>query len=184
MRSQRHDPYPWTWEPAAATLSIITILGLIAAKAGTTMAAWIRGQPLPRDTDLVAALSALSQEPMPDRVVTIGAIIAVELAALITAGWGIRRLAHSAGAIGPRGFATPTEAQHALGPGRLHRHRRIIRPDLHQGRRPEALTYLPSLGAHDPSPWSNDEHPSHQKAPDPAQAGASRAAGPLHHTAR
>ena len=147
MRSQRHDPYPWTWEPAAATLCILTTLGLIAAKAGTTIAAWILGQPTPQDTDLVAGLNALAQAPMPEPAITIGAIIAAELTALITAGWGIHRLAHNAGAIGPRGFATPSEAQRTLGTGRLHGHRRIIRPDLHQRRQEPLIKSHPAPAA-------------------------------------
>ncbi len=155
MRSQRHDPYPWTWEPAAATLCILIVLGLIAAKAGTTMAAWILGRPTPLGTDLVAALNALAQAPMPDQAVTIGAIIAAELVALLTAGWGIHRLAHNVGATGPRGFATPTEAQRTLGSGRLHRQRRIIRPDFHQRiddrEHPESRSGLSQLGARGPS---------------------------------
>ncbi len=166
MRSQRHDPYPWTWEPAAATLCILTILGLIAARAGTTLAAWILGQPTPHGNDLVDALNALAQAPIPEQAITIGSIITAELVALITAGWGIHRLAHNAGAIGPRGFATTTEAQRTLGPTRLHRHRRIIRPDLHKRSWAGASANPLRDGGEDPSRWSSDYHSSHQTAPD------------------
>lgn len=132
MRTQRHDPYPWTWEPAAATICVLDLLGMIAAKAGTTLSAWILRRPTPT-MDLVTTLNDLARAPMHEQAITLGAIIVAELVALLLAGWGTHRLSHTLGAVGPRGFATPAEAQQTLGTRRLHRHRRIIRPDLHHG---------------------------------------------------
>ncbi len=131
MRSQRHDPYPWTWEPAAATLCVLGILSLIATRAGQTLAARILGHPTPdRTFDPVRILDSLSQSPRQEQAIVIACIILAELIALTLTSLAAYHLAHRSGAIGPRGFATPTQARDSLGPQRLRRQRRIIRPDV------------------------------------------------------
>lgn len=131
MRSQRRDPYPWTWEPAAATICVLLILGLIAAKAGVTLAAWILGRPT-RSIDVLATYNDAAGATMREQTVTLSAIIMVELVTLLLAGWGTFGLARTLGLTGAPGFATSAQARQALGTGRLRRHRRIIRPDLHR----------------------------------------------------
>ena len=145
MRSQRHDPYPWTWEPAAATLCVLGLLTLIATRAGQTLAARILGHPAP-DTiyDPVRVLDSLSHSPHQEQAIIIACIILAELVALTITGVAAYHVANRSGAIGPRGFATPTQARRSLGQRRLRRQRRIIRPDLTRQRVPRVLT-----------PWSD-----------------------------
>lgn len=131
MRSQRHDPYPWTWEPAAATLCVLGILTLIATRAGQTLAARILGHPAPDTTyDPVRVLDSLSQSAHQEQAVVVACIVLAELVALILTTVAAYHLANRCGAIGPRGFATPTQARSSLGPQRLRRQRWIIRPDM------------------------------------------------------
>jgi len=153
MRSQRPDSYPWTWEPAAATLCVLGILSLIATRAGQTLAARILGHPAPDAIyDPVRVLDSLSHSPHQEQAIIIACIILAELVALTITGVAAYHLANRSDAIGPRGFATPTQARHSLGQQRLRRQRRIIRPDLTRQRplrldaTPTQQCALPQLG--------------------------------------
>ncbi len=131
MRSQRHDPYPWTWEPAAATLCVLGLLTLIATRAGQTLAARILGHPAPEGTfNPVRILDSLIQTPQHEQVIVTACIVVAEVVALTLSSLAAYHLANRSGAIGPRGFATPDQARQSLGQQRLRRQHRIIRPDL------------------------------------------------------
>lgn len=144
---RRRDPYPFTWElPLGGLVAALALagfgvqLGRAAAhwQAGAGWA-WPKGRALLTSIPAVltghptAGLNPTPAIPASSAAVT-GWIIAVEAvlalllfaaAILVLRRWGPARL---------KGMATPAEAEAALGLSRLHKHRRIVRPDLYPTR--------------------------------------------------
>ncbi len=44
--AQHNDGYPWTWEPAALTGTLLLIIGILAVQIGRTTALFITGSGL------------------------------------------------------------------------------------------------------------------------------------------
>ncbi len=146
MQQDRHDPYPWTWEPAAAGVLVFGFVLLASVHLGRTIACLISGQGLQLTQHdallsstwpiLMGDASAGLAEPVnvPMRVLTLcvlvseAALIALCVVGLVVAlrRWGPTAL---------KGVATPDEAERLLGVQRLRRAAKIIRPDLHATRR-------------------------------------------------
>lgn len=139
---QHRDGYPWTWEPAAATLAALAMGAVVAIQAGRATALWLTGQgwwwPSPdhlaastwtilTKADTTAGLTTPGPAPAPTGLLwtTTGLAAALLAAAIVWAAIWIR--AAAAG----WGMASRAEAEQLLGASRLHRNRNIIRPDLH-----------------------------------------------------
>lgn len=148
QRERRREPYPWTWEPAAAVSTILVAvvvggaqLGRAAANlaAGCALAfppaalGWVTSTPAVLAGDPTAGLTATGGRAAGTATlawsvaVTAVLLLGLTLAALII-GW--RRW----GPGGVQGVARPGEARAALGVHRLRRTRRLLRPDLYARR--------------------------------------------------
>lgn len=138
---RRTNPYPWTWEPAAALGLVIALVLIVGVQLGRAAANWVTGWGCkwPRNVltglwgvlagDAAAGLDLAG--PVADRAVLyawIGGVEAVLLTALAAIGvWAARRW-------GPgrlKGMATAAEAEATLGVSRLRRVRKVVRPDLY-----------------------------------------------------
>lgn len=142
MRQDRHDPYPWTWEPAAASVLGFGVVLAAGVHVGRMIACLAAGQGF-RITKHDAVLgatwpiltgdaSAGLAEPVsvPPLVLAMSILFSeVVLLALCVA--GVVRVLRLWGPLALRGVAAPGEAERLLGVRRLRRVRRIIRPDLH-----------------------------------------------------
>ena len=144
QQERRRNPYPWTWEPAAAVLTSLALVVMVGLQAGRTVAnglvtghwqlaapaTWVVTLP-----DLLAGDAATGLEPRPPVVVSAPVLWAVaglvELVLLLLTAlalrWGWRRWSPWR----PRGFADPAEVDRVLGLRRLRRTAHFIRPDLH-----------------------------------------------------
>lgn len=144
---RRRDPYPFTWElPLGALVATLALAGF-GVQLGRAAAHWQAGAGWvwPKGRALLTSIPAIltghptaGLDPAPaipaSSAAVTGWIIAVEAvlalllfvaAILVLHRWGPTRL---------KGMATPAEAEAALGLSRLHKHRRIVRPDLFRTR--------------------------------------------------
>ncbi len=151
QRDRRREPYPWTWEPAAAIATILLAVATTATQLGRAAATWMEdgGAHFPSTatgwvTSTPAVLAGNAAAGLPPVVgsttstagpVLLGCCIAVTglllLGLTVTAcvvGW--RRW----GPGGMQGVAGPGEVRATLGLRRLRRNGRLIRPDLYQRR--------------------------------------------------
>lgn len=138
---RRTNPYPWTWEPAAALTLAAALIVAVGVQLGRAAANWTSGAgwTWPRSLltglwgvlagDAAAGLDLAG--PAAGRGVLyawIGGVEAVLLTLLAAVGawaasrWGPGRL---------KGMASAAEAEVTLGVRRLRRVRRILRPDLY-----------------------------------------------------
>jgi len=143
QRDRRREPYPWTWEPAAAIGTILLAVLITATQLGRATAGWIAGggANFPStaagwvtSTPAVLAGNAAAGSATTNATgpVLLGWCIAVTGLLLLgltvtacVAGW--RRW----GPGGIQGVAVPDEVRATLGLRRLHRNGRLIRPDLY-----------------------------------------------------
>lgn len=155
QQERRTNPYPWTWEPAAAIGLGVALVGALGVQAGRSLAllATGHGWHWPPGDQLLRSLPGLLTGNASAGLTTVGpavsvppaglasAIVTVEILlalALTLAGkwawdrWGTGRIL---------GMASRPEAEQTLGLIRLHQVRRIIRPDLYpQHQRPWKAT--------------------------------------------
>ena len=142
MQQDRHDPYPWTWEPAIAgalAASLILLAGVHLGRAAACLVSGYGIQITPRDAVfsstwpiLTGDASAGLADPMivPSSTLAIS-ILATEVVLLavsiLAAVWVLRRW----GPLALKGVASSEEAAQLLGVQRLRKNRKIIRPDLY-----------------------------------------------------
>ena len=141
---RRRNPYPLTWEIPVGAATVTLVLAALGVQLGRSLAhysvgagwTWPHGRALFTSiAGVLAGQTTAGLRPTPAVAATpaavAGWIVAVELALLILAAtavvlalrrWGPGRL---------RGMATPAQARDTLGPVRLRRVRKIIRPDLY-----------------------------------------------------
>ena len=141
MQQDRHDPYPWTWEPAAASALSFGLVVLLGIHLGRAFACLIGGQGI-RITEHDALFSSiwailkgdasagLAESVNVSATALATSILLIELALMAgcTAGavWALRRW----GPFALKGVASSEEAGRLLGVQRLRKNRKIIRPDL------------------------------------------------------
>ena len=138
--AQHNDGYPWTWEPAALTGTLLLIIGILAVQIGRTTALIITGSGLwwPTSQQLVtsswAILGGDTTAGLPSQVAAstpmwLAWTIAALAATVMSGGSGLVlwRLRDDR----VKGMATTEQAQHLLGLRRLRLTRGIIRPDLY-----------------------------------------------------
>ena len=146
MLQNRHDPYPWTWEPAIAALLGAGLVLTAGVHLGRTIACLIDGAGL-RWTRRAAVIGSTwpiltgdASAGLADPVIIAGPTLAASiigtellLLALTTVGvvWSLQRWGPAA----LKGVASPSEVEQLLGRQRLYRARRIVRPDLY-GKQP------------------------------------------------
>lgn len=147
---RRTNPFPWTWEPAAATGLVVAILLAVGVQLGRTAANWTAGAGWVWPGNLLTGLwGVLAGDaaaglhfvgPAAGRGVLyawVGGVEAVLLVALVSVGlgaarrWGPGRL---------KGMATAVEAEQTLGVSRLRRVRKVVRPDLYGTTSPATTT--------------------------------------------
>jgi hypothetical protein len=138
---RRTNPYPWTWEPAAAIAVGVAFAAVVGVQVGRAMANWAGGAGWhwPRNpmTGLAGVLGGNAAAgldlagPVAEPSVLYAWIGGTELALLAVLSavglWAARRW-------GPgrlKGMATAADAEQALGVTRLRRVRRVVRPDLY-----------------------------------------------------
>lgn len=140
---RRRTPYPFTWEIPVGVVAVTLLLLIIGAQTGRGLALLFAGAGWhwPSSRNLLTSLPGiLAGKPsaglthVPPTATTpavLGWIIAVELVIsavlVLLAIWALTRWGPSR----LRGMATAHEAEATLGVSRLHKHRHIIRPDLH-----------------------------------------------------
>jgi hypothetical protein len=143
QRSRRSNPYPFTWEIPVGVAVAVLLLGVLGAQAGRSLANLLAGNGwvFVDRADLFATLApvlhgqagaglpGLARPAGPGLMWTcLGAVellVVIGVAAAVKAGldrWGPHRL---------QGMATPAEAEALLGPTRLRKHAKVIRPDLY-----------------------------------------------------
>ncbi len=141
MQQDRHDPYPWTWEPAVASTLSLGLVALLGIHLGRALACLASGQGI-RITQHDALFTSTWAILKGDASAGLTGFVNVSTPALATsvlfvelslmAGW-------TAGAIGAlrrwgpfalKGVASSEEATRLLGVRRLRKNRKIIRPDL------------------------------------------------------
>ncbi len=148
---RRPDPLPWGWEvPAAGVLAWLCLAAgaLLAAQAA---ASWVSGHRWlwPDSARLFPALGGLitghvgagldAPDGLPSPVLVAVLAVVFQVALLVVAGWAGWRFWSSIGPGRRHGMATRAEAETILGVGRLHRVRKLIRPDLYG--RPQHRTW-------------------------------------------
>ncbi|MCA0253592.1 MAG: conjugal transfer protein [Actinobacteria bacterium] len=138
---RRTNPYPWTWEPAAAIAVGVALAAVIGVQVGRAAANWTAGagwlwprNPMVGLTGILGGDAAAGLDiagPGADPGVLyawIGGTELIFLTVLAAAGlWAARRW-------GPgrlKGMATAAEAEQTLGVSRLRRVRKVVRPDLY-----------------------------------------------------
>ena len=146
MQQNRHDPYPWTWEPivaAAMAIGLILVLGVHLGRAAACLISGTGWCWTSRDAlftsmwpILTGNASAGLTAPVHIEGATLTASVLVAevgltLLVLISLAWALRRWGPAA----LKGVASPSEVEQLLGRQRLYRARRIVRPDLY-GKQP------------------------------------------------
>ena len=150
QRARRHDPYPVAWEIPLGILVAVLLLLVLGVHAGRAVATFVSAGwwGFPDRADLFASLPGLLSGDAgagldtEGRPVASGALLWSGIAAVEALVLALIALAVKAGLTrwGPNrthGLATRQEAERLLGPSRLRRHARIVRPDLYgkNGRR-------------------------------------------------
>lgn len=145
--TREQDSYPLTWEVPAGIAAAIALVGVGGVHLGRALANLTVGAPWAWPaTDRVftsltgvlagdanAGLAAPHQSAPPWLLLTW--IIATLIAALVVGTLAGRWITSRWGPGAVRGTATVSQARDVLGVRRLHRHQRIIRPDLARPRR-------------------------------------------------
>lgn len=146
QQDRRTNPYPWTWEPAAAIGLAVLVLLALGVQSGRSLALattghgwhWVNTNLLFGSLPgILTGHANTGLTGVPDVVpavvlyVWIGAVeVLLVVAAAVAAKaawerWGTSRVV---------GMATRADADQALGVTRLHRVRHIVRPDLYPHR--------------------------------------------------
>ena len=148
QRERQRNPYPWTWEPAAAVLTVLALVALVGLQTGRTLANALAigrwrlapvGTWIPTVPALLGGNAAAGFEPQPDVTAspavlwTLTGLVELLLLALTVPAlrWGWRRWSPWR----PHGFADPADVARVLGLQRLRRTAHLIRPDLQPARR-------------------------------------------------
>ncbi len=148
QRDRRREPYPWTWEPAAAVCATLLGVAVTATQTGraaanfvstgtlsfpSTPAGWVTSTPAVLTGNAAAGLSPDGAQPAGPVLLgwcvgVAGALLLAFTVAALVMGW--RRF----GPGSMQGVASPDEVRATLGLRRLRRNGRLIRPDLHPRR--------------------------------------------------
>ena len=140
---QHQDDHPWTWEPAAAFIAIITAVAILSIQLGRSIALlltgagwwWPDNSVLVTSTwpiltgDTLAGLHTTTDISSHPQWLVWSCAATVFIGLTLIAGWGMFRWSTASR---HKGMASATEAHQLLGPSRLRAHRRIIRPDLYR----------------------------------------------------
>lgn len=140
---QHQDDHPWTWEPAAAFIAIITAVAILSIQLGRSIALLLTGAGWrwPDTSTLVtstwpiltgntlAGLHATNDAPPSPQWVVWACAATLFTGTILIASVGIIRWLTTSR---HKGMASTTEAQQLLGRSRLRAHRTIIRPDLYR----------------------------------------------------
>lgn len=149
---RRRDPVGYTpgWEVAVAVIAGSVLVIALAALLGLGLAAWLfgGGWVWPHGTSTIGyvlgglfsgrpghGLPPVEARRVPAAAAVYGCVVVLELLFIAALAWAavliVRRFRND-------GMATRWEAQQALGEGRLHEAKAIIRPDLYgRGREKE-----------------------------------------------
>lgn len=141
MQQNRRDPYPWTWEPAAAGAFGFGVIVLLGIHLGRSLACLVSGQGLritERDAlfssawpiltgDASAGLAGSVNVPVSALAIS---IVFIELALIAGCTVGLIWVSRRWGPLTLKGLAAPREVGRLLGVRRLRKDRRIIRRDL------------------------------------------------------
>lgn len=162
MQQDRRDPYPWTWEPVAASALGFGLIALLGIHLGRALACLISGQGI-RITEHDAVFSSTwpiltgdASAGLTGPVDVPGSVLAISIAftvlvLLASCAIGLLCAFRRWGPLALKGVATPEEAGRLLGVQRLRKNRKITRPDLAGGR---AERKYPSTGDREPPPAS------------------------------
>ena len=143
QRSRRTTPYPFTWEiPVGIVLAVLLalVLGLQAGRSLANLVAgngWVFVDRMALFTTLGSLLSGQADAGLPAVAHPAPAellwtcIGIVELLVVVVIGWAVKSGLDRWGPARLRGMATAAEAELLLGRTRLHRHAKVIRPDLY-----------------------------------------------------
>lgn len=146
QRDRRREPYPWTWEPAAALGTTLVAIVVAAAQLGRAAAnlgggagilfppdvvGWVTSTPAVLTGHSTAGLAYEVASPAGPVLLGwcvgfTGVLLLTSTVTLMVVAW--RRF----GPGGVQGVADPAEVRATLGLRRLRRNARLIRPDLHQ----------------------------------------------------
>lgn len=143
MARPLHNPYPFTWEipvGVAVACGVVFALGIHLGRAITCLASG-HGFLWPAPAEFFTSLGGLLTgdagaglaQPATNVAPALlaGSIIGTELVLLVLVGWACYELTTRWGPSAPKGMASAGEAKRLLGRSRLHRSRRIVRPDLY-----------------------------------------------------
>lgn len=146
MQQDRHNPYPWTWEPIAASVLGLGFVLVAAVHLGRTIACLLAGQGVrftQRDALFTAlwpiltgdASAGLAESVSVPPLLLGSSVLATELGLLALSAVGLLWALRRWGPMAMKGVATAEEAARLLGVQRLRKNRRVIRPDLYANRR-------------------------------------------------
>lgn len=144
QRARRHDPYPVAWEIPVGILVAVLLLLVLGVHAGRAVATFAAAGwwGFPDRADLFTSLPGLLSgdagagldtrgRPVASGALLWGCIAAVEALVLALIVLAVKGGLTRWGPSRTRGLATRDEAERLLGPARLRRHARIVRPDLY-----------------------------------------------------
>ncbi len=146
MARPLHNPYPLTWEIPAGVAVACGVVFALGIHLGRAIACLVSGHgflwPAPAEffTSLGGLLTGDAGAGLAQPVAGVspallaGSIIGTELVLLVLMGWAGYELTTRWGPAAPKGMASAGEAERLLGRSRLHRSRRIVRPDLYAER--------------------------------------------------
>ena len=144
QRERRHNPYPWTWEPAAAALLGVLLTVWLMVHVSRAAANWLagggwtwpaRGELLTSTFAVLGgdATAGLAATPFDHagQGLLMTLIVLGQLAWIVAAIWALVVWWRRWGPGRIVGVATPTEARAVLGRRRLRADAAVIRPDLY-----------------------------------------------------
>lgn len=150
MARPLHNPYPFTWEipvGAAVACGVVFALGIHLGRAIACLASG-QGFVWPAPAEFFTSLGGLLTgdagaglaQPATNvsPALLAGSLIGTELVLLVLVAWAGYELAARWGPAAPKGMASAGEAERLLGRSRLHRSRRIVRPDVYSERLSDA----------------------------------------------
>lgn len=172
QRDRRRDPYPWTWEPWAASLLGFVFLQMITLQTARGVANLIAGAgwtwpettsatgpDTPLGGQLMGSLLGIirgdaaaglpgtttgARSQMADPVLLWTVTAVAETGLIVSLCWAAAWLYRRWGPGRIRGLATADEARTQLGAVRLRRHAAVIRPDLYgTGPTPDSAALAP-----------------------------------------
>lgn len=148
QRTQRGDPYPYTWEIPTAIITgvlLVLVFGVHLGRAGANLLAGA-GWGWPAQGELFRSLPAIltghgaagltgTHHSLAGQTALWVCIGAVELILAVLLGWGFKIGLDLWGPNRVQGMATRAQAEQMLGQARLRKAANVIRPDLYGKKR-------------------------------------------------